>query len=40
MMLGISRCEVDNAAVNAMAVMPGVAASRGNGGASLFGDTR
>ena len=40
MMFGISRCDVSKAAVNAMLVMPGVAAIMGNGGASLLGETR
>jgi len=39
MMFGINRCDVSKAAVNAMLVIPGVAAIRGNGGASVFGDT-
>jgi hypothetical protein len=38
MMFGINRCHVSKAAVNAMLVMPGVAAITGNGGASLLGE--
>ncbi len=36
--MGICGCEVSNAAVSAMVVMPGVAARKGNGGASVLGD--
>ena len=39
-MFGISRCDMSKAAVKAMLVIPGVAAIRGNGGASLLGETR
>jgi hypothetical protein len=38
-MFGISRCDMSKAAVKAMLVIPGVAAIRGNGGASLLRET-
>jgi hypothetical protein len=38
MMFGIVACEVCNATVKAIAVMPGIAAMVSKGGASKFGD--